>query len=225
MERHDSGIIRRGAELAPAFLVVASEAKTRRWEGMLRPFAEVDVCDTMTEGAAAVAERPYVALVCTYALRDGDGVQLIAKARRRDRDLYTVLVVSRADIELLHLAARQRAFVVPEPLDADSLEAHALAAMRRSTSFTTRLGAVLDAYALVLTPRMREITELGCLGLTPSEIAASMDRSPNTLRKHIELLLPRVGAPNWLGWITRVLVEVAGGVPPHRPRLEKPRAR
>lgn len=184
---------------------------------------EVDLFETMTEATDALASRSYLALFTAYDLPDGDGLQLIAKARRRDRDLPVVLIQSRADANVRRVAARQRAVVVEEPVDPQTVEETAHAGLRRAAAFATRLDAVLDAYGRdgQLTPTWRRMASLGCVGVRRHDVAVAMNHSDGTYRKHVQLALATVGEEHWDHLLIRILIEVGGGSPP--PRVGRPK--
>jgi len=78
----------------------------------------------------------------------------------------------------------------------DALQPHLLAARNNALRFSAALGQANDGTAAErLTGRQRDVLAHVARGLTDAQIALQLDISPNTVRKHVEHILRRLGTP------------------------------
>lgn len=146
----------------------------------------------------------------------GDGLDLIAAARKLHPDLLSLVIVDREDRSALRRAALLGALVHDEPIDPMVIESAAACALRsHAQSFDVRLAFVLDRWgrAGALTATEREVVRRACLGLNKDEIVAGMGFAESTYRKHVEHVLAKTGDVMFSEVTNRVLLETAGGTP------------
>jgi two-component system nitrate/nitrite response regulator NarL len=175
-----------------------------------RGFALVaEAADTPSAVAAAVRERPDICLIDLEM--PGDGLAAVAQiARRVPTTTIVVLTASEKATDVLaalergasgyllkgisgeDLATTLRAAYRGEAALSRSLVVHLINQVRRGS----RRRLVLPTGTVSLTAREWDVGELLRAGLPTEEIAARLGLSPVTVRRHVALLLKKIGAPN-----------------------------
>lgn len=200
-------------EATLTFLIADDDASLRasvREALETRGFAlAAEAADAASAVAAAVRERPDICLIEVDL--PGSGFSTIAQiAKRVPTTTIVVLTDSAKATDLLAalergasgyllkgisgeaLATTLRAAYEGEPALSRALVPHLINQVRRGP----RRRLVLPTGAVSLTAREWEVGELLRAGLTTEEIAARLGLSPVTVRRHVALLLKKIGAPN-----------------------------
>jgi two-component system nitrate/nitrite response regulator NarL len=208
--RSQDGRVRR----EPLSVVIAdSEARARR---ELRRALEADGFVVLAEArdadsavAATVRERPQICLI-ELAL-PGQGLDAIPRIANeapgtlvvvltesdRSSDVITALMRGASGYLLKGLSGERLAWTLRrahhgEPALSRALVAHLINEIRRGPA--RRLS--LPDRQVTLTPREWDVGELLVEGRSAGEIAAQLGVSPVTVRRHIGLLVRKLGAPN-----------------------------
>jgi DNA-binding NarL/FixJ family response regulator len=202
-----------GALATLTFLIADDDAPLRagiREELEARGFAlAAEAADTASAVAAAVRERPDLCLIA-LEMR-GNGLAAVAQiAKRVPTTTIVVLTASEKATDLLaalehgasgyllkgisgeELATTLRAAYRGEAALSRSLVVHLINQVRRGS----RRRLVLPTGTVSLTAREWDVGELLRAGLPTEEIAVRLGLSPVTVRRHIALLLKKIGAPN-----------------------------
>jgi DNA-binding NarL/FixJ family response regulator len=195
------------------YLIADNHAPLRaaiREELESRGFAlAAEAADTPSAVAAAVRERPDICLIDLEM--PGNGLAAVAQiAKRVPTTTIVVLTASEKATDLLaalergasgyllkgisgeELATTLRAAYRGEAALSRSLVVHLINQVRRGS----RRRLVLPTGAVSLTAREWDVGELLRAGLPTEEIAARLGLSPVTVRRHVALLLKKIGAPN-----------------------------
>jgi two-component system nitrate/nitrite response regulator NarL len=168
-----------------------------------------EAADTASAVAAAVREQPDICLIDLDM--PGNGLSAVAQiAKRVPTTTIIVLTVSAKSADLLaalergasgyllkgisgeELATTLRAAYRGEPALSRSLVSHLINQVRRGP----RRRLVLPTGTVSLTAREWDVGELLRAGLPTEEIAVRLGVSPVTVRRHVALLLKKIGAPN-----------------------------
>lgn len=195
------------------FLIADDDAPLRagiRKELEARGFAlAAEAADTASAVAAAVRERPDLCLIALEM--PGNGLAAVAQiAKRVPTTTIVVLTASEKATDLLaalergasgyllkgisgeELATTLRAAYRGEAALSRSLVVHLINQVRRGS----RRRLVLPTGTVSLTAREWDVGELLRAGLPTEEIAVRLGLSPVTVRRHIALLLKKIGAPD-----------------------------
>jgi two-component system response regulator DevR len=152
----------------------------------------------------AIATRPDVVLM-DYELPDGDGVSAAAAIKKAVPDAKVVILTSFSDDTVLvrALEAGCSGFLTKHKSAREVERAVRLAAEGEaliSPDMLVRLlpklsrGVLERKVGADLTSRELEVLELQAEGLSGDAIASRLYLSPNTVRNHVQNLLPKLGA-------------------------------
>jgi two-component system, NarL family, nitrate/nitrite response regulator NarL len=199
----------------PRVLIAESQQPTRQGIRLLLQRNGFEVCaeaaDATAALRAALRERPALCLVDT-SLRGG-GIGAAGRICSRVPETEVVVLTDSAnENELLEVVQAGASGYLEKNLGRDAL-ARALHAVVAGESAFPRamLGPVLDEFrtrhhrrrlrlparpAVELSRRESEVLDLLRRGLATGEIADRLDISPVTVRRHIGLLLRKLGVPD-----------------------------
>jgi two-component system, NarL family, response regulator NreC len=146
-----------------------------------------------------VAQRPDV-LLLDLTFPEGDALPLLRALRSRQPDLRVIVLTMHSDPETVRqaLAAGAAGYMVKGARSAELIEAiHAVARGDRYLHSSVTNTVVEDSIrwfeAGTMSGREREVLSLLASGLSPAQIAASLDISIHTVRRHLANLSVKLG--------------------------------
>jgi two-component system, NarL family, nitrate/nitrite response regulator NarL len=200
----------------PARVMIAeSQLPTRQGIRLLLQRNGFQICaevgDATAALRAALRERPALCLVDTN-LRGG-GIRVVGRISSRVPETEVVVLADAVDEDELLEALRAGASgYLQKNLDPEAFGRALHGALRGEPAFPrSLLGLVVEEFrarhdrrrlrvpgrpAIELSRRESEVLDLLRRGLATAEIADRLDISPVTVRRHIGLLLRKLGVPN-----------------------------
>jgi len=174
------------------FLIVDDhELVARAFANVIRQHAPVEIAPTIREAEAALRQRAWCGVVLDVALRDGNGLDLLARLRKRG-DRVPVLVATGADdFAVANRAHRLDASCVFKPdvredllLFVDRARSRATRGDERTVVAVARLKKTLR-----LSRREAQIAELVAQGTARSQLAEVLGVSENTVKTTVRNML------------------------------------
>jgi DNA-binding NarL/FixJ family response regulator len=194
---------------ALTFLIADDNAALRaviRDELEARGFAlAAEAPDAASAVAAAVRERPDLCLLELDL--PGNGLSAVAQiAKRVPTTTIVVLTASESATDLLVALERGASGYLLKGISGEELATTLRAAYRGEAALSrslvvhlinqVRRRLALPTGTVSLTAREWDVGELLRAGLATEEIALRLGLSPVTVRRHVALLLKKIGAPN-----------------------------
>lgn len=207
----------------PPLLVCGGPVLIERCSILLAPLCRIQSAATVASAREHLARGVIPGVITARRLEDGDGLEIVVAARRRNPSVTALVIVGRDDRSVLRRAALLNALVHDEPVDAavlDTFVATTLSA--HGDSFEARLTRALDQLTRDrrFTPSEAEVLRLSCLGLRPEELCEVLSFEMCTFRKHAENVRAKTGG-RFDDVVRHVLLQAAGGTPirrAHTPR-------
>lgn len=189
-----------GRERGNIFIVEDDEVlATRVLVPLARPFGEAILASTAAGAASAMDDRrgAPIALICDLRLPDGDGLEVIARARGRWPSVSALLVTGYGDAEIVNATFDLRVDLVHKPIESGRVRRFLLDACARAhaASLPARIHRVVQAWQhrYGLSAAEAEILERSALGEARESIATSRAVSHETIDKQVKSLLQKTG--------------------------------
>lgn len=173
----------------------------------LSRFGVAELVPSCRAGRAALAKKPFHAIVADVGLPDGSGLELIAAARALDPSLPALVVSGRVDAVLLREAHTLSAHYLLKPVEDGQLELFAARVRARVETFNARTKATLATWTgeYALTPTEGRVLELAVAGVSRAQLAQSRDVAPSTIKKQVQTILDKTGDPTLEAAVSRLL--------------------
>lgn len=199
----------------PRVLIAESQQPTRQGIRLLLQRNGFEVCAEAADASAAlraaVRERPALCLV-GVSLRGG-GIRVVGRISSRVPETEVIVLTNSADeSELLEALRAGASGYLQMSLNPEAFARTLHAALRGEAAFPRALlGPVIEEFrarhdrrrlrlpgrpAVELTRRESEVLDDLRRGLATAEIADRLDISPVTVRRHVGLLLRKLGVPD-----------------------------
>ena len=199
----------------PRVLIAESQLPTRQGIRLVLQRHGFEVCAEAADAGAALRaalrERPTLCLIDAHL--PGGGLRTVARICARVPEAEVVVLTNAGDEnELLEALRAGASGYLQKNLEPEALARALHAAVRGEPTFPRALlGPVVEEFrarhdrrrlrlpgrpAVELTRREAEVLDLLRRGLATAEIADRLDISPVTVRRHIGLLLRKLGVPD-----------------------------
>jgi DNA-binding NarL/FixJ family response regulator len=199
----------------PRVLIAESQQPTRQGIRLVLQRNGFEVCGEAADASAAlraaVRERPALCLVSVSLA--GGGIQVVGRISARVPETEVIVLTNSADEnELLEALRAGASGYLQMSLNPEALARTLHAALRGEAAFPRALlGPVIEEFrarhdrrrlrlpgrpAVELTRRESEVLDDLRRGLATAEIADRLDISPVTVRRHVGLLLRKLGVPD-----------------------------
>jgi two-component system response regulator QseB len=180
-----------------AILLVEDDALARKAIArLLKGVVDVVGVATMAEARAALGTRTWGGFVVDVTLPDGNGLDLLAEARKGNDRTPAVVVTQHCTQALVNRAFALRASYLCKPYAPRDL----LSFAKRSTARGAGLGAALAeavgrlAARHQLTKREVEFVSATMHGVAPKELVVTLGISMNTYKSQVRKALRKMGA-------------------------------
>lgn len=155
---------------------------------------EVVTVRRLEEARRMVSTRPrWAAFVVDVGLPDGDGLELLARARAAGHRAPALVLTARNDRDTLERAQIHAAQFLPKPPPHENLLAFARWARAGQIDEPLALDRAVSAVAEQsgLSPRETELLALACRGVARAELAGALDVEETTVRTLIRRILQK----------------------------------
>jgi DNA-binding NarL/FixJ family response regulator len=197
---------------ADTFLVVEDNDGVSSWLAyILQPHGETLVAAGIRDAERLLAaDRRWAGFVIDPGLPDGCGLELLRRLRTLHPKVPALVYTGHLATEVALATFDLEVDLLPKDVRAEArIERWA----HKAKSFEARLVSVVDSWPVrsALTATERDTVLRYARGEKPPEIAAARDSSEKTVKKHVQNLLPKMGASSIRDLVERLLREVAGG--------------
>lgn len=162
---------------------------------LLKPTCEVEIFSTCVAATRALDLGPVAGVITDLILPDGDGFQIIEKARDGDPALPALLITGHLDSETAARAFAMGVTFLPKPVTPENILAFARRCMAHRSNALSHIEALGDDWQTRyhLTPTEREVLVATARGLSREELLESRGIAETTLKRHVTNLLEKTG--------------------------------
>ncbi len=185
---------------APASFLVAEDDEyvARVFVKALTPHGRVDVALSFVQARSALETNAFSAIVVDVGLPDGSGMEIVRSAKERDPNVAALVVSGRVDAARLAQAHALDAHFLLKPVDPVQLAVFVERARTRAVLRHARTEALVEEWTarFSLTSSEAGILRLAALGAERSQLAEARHVAPSTIKKQVQTLLDKIGAPS-----------------------------
>lgn len=174
----------------------------------LAPHGRVDLVTSVAQARGAMETNVFSAIIVDVGLPDGSGLDLVAVVRGRDPKVPVLVVSGRVDADRLAEAHALDVHYLLKPVESRELALFVDRARKHAEHRRSRTEALIVEWTALyqLTPSEADVLRLAALGLDRGELAEARNVAPSTIKKHVQTLLAKLGAPSLDVAVIRLLL-------------------